>query len=199
MSTENIFIGGKVPELVRAENGTVLFDKNNLQEGDSIVVVGTPNEADVITNKSAMGALIKRFFVKNGEMVEDKVVEALDDDGHQICDCWESELDGFDLNTQNSCVACVKYNSQDCKEPLARILKDLNVSCGKFLSRKDNEAALDEAYEDIAAQYISYEIGKIKVAISTFIVSALKKNHKEVNDALDLAVQSLNLALQSLR
>lgn len=199
MTTENIFLGGKVPEIVKDVNGTILFDKNHLPEGDTIVVVGTPNEADVITNKSTMGTLIKRFFVKNGEMVEDKVVEALDDDGHQICDCWESELDGFDLNTQNSCVACVKYNSQDCKEPLARILKDLNVSCGKFLSRKDNEAALDEAYEDIAAQYISYEIGKIKVAISTFIVSALKKNHKEVNDALDLAVQSLNLALQSLR
>lgn len=201
MTTENIFLGGKVPEIVKDVNGTILFDKKHLPEGDTIVVVGTPNEADVITNKSAMGTLIKRFFVKNGEMVEDRVMEAIDDDGHQICDCWESELElePVDLNINHRCSSCVKYASVDCKNPHANILNSLEVSCGQFLSKKENEKALDEAYADIAAQYIDYEIDKVKIIINTFIVSALKKNHKKVNDALDLAVQALNLAQQSLR
>jgi len=203
MSTENIFIGERVPELVRAENGTVLFDKNNLQERDSIVVVGTPDEANTVMDKSELGAQLKRFFIKNGEMVEDTVVEALDDNGYPICDAWESELGGFNPNLLTSCEECVKHDSRDCKEPLARILEDPGITCKQFLSREENEKALDEAYEDISKTYVRDDIESLKDTVTATIrvlqVTALYKVRKDVTDALDLALQALNLAQTRLR
>lgn len=64
MSTEHIFIGGVVPEFVRAKNGAVLFDKNNLADGDKVVVVNSPDESEV-ANKPIMSVTEGYKFLRD--------------------------------------------------------------------------------------------------------------------------------------
>lgn len=175
MATEHIFIGGKIPELVKAKDGTILFDKNNLREGDTIVSVSNPDKANTVEASipAGVGIGIKRFFMKDGKMIEDAVEEALDNDGNQICDCWKSELE---------------FNGLPENDALAKIVDQI----------KDREKRLDEAYAQINKDWLMHELERIKQEIITLPAKYMGHLNDNTLKAVETSIRGLSIAQQAV-